>query len=137
MNELINRDDLAKLFNIKSSDISILRAFCHHFPKKITIKNTSYCYIADIEKWLKTHDPRQELLKAMKLKQDSYREYKISYDHQEAYKPINPVLQLHIKTFLSCYYAKWRQFRNREIYKDYLDTEKLQKQLDFTRRIGL
>jgi len=138
MNELINRDDLAKMLNMKNTDVSILRVFCHHFPEKITIKNTSYCYRKDIEKWLSKYDPKQELLKAMKLKQDKYREYKLSYDRGEfVNKPINPILQLHIKKFLSCYYTKWRQLRNREIYKDYLDSEKTQQKLNFSRRIGL
>ena len=137
MSNLINRDGLAKLLKIKNTDVSVLRIFCSHFPEKIMIKNTSYCYLEDAEKWLSKYNPKQELRKAMKLKQDKYREYRLAYDHIEVYKPINPALQLHITSFLSCHYAKWRQYRNREIYKDYLVSEKLQQKLKFSRRIGL
>jgi hypothetical protein len=132
---MISRDESAKILGINSTDVSILAHWCYHFPKPIYQGQKSLYQENELQKWHSKYDVKMELRKAMQIKSEKYRESRKVLNDTADYKPIEPLLKLHIDTLLKCYCAKWRQFRNKEIYADYLNAEKFQQSQQLFRRL--
>jgi len=133
----INTYTVSKMIGIKESMIYFLIRFCPSFPKPLR-KGRYFIYNLDlIQQWSDTHNAKNELRYAYQRKNKEYAQSKYNYDHPESTVIIDKNLMLQIKKFIRCDYTRWRKFENRDLFADYLISEKLQKQLNFTRRIGL
>ena len=133
----INTYTASKMIGIRESMIYFLIRFCPSFPKPLR-QGRYFIYNSDlIQQWSDTHNAQNELRYAYQRKNKEYEQSKYHYDHPESTVIVDKNLMLHIKKFIRCDFMPWRKIENKSFYSEYLDSEKLQKQLDFTRRIGL
>jgi hypothetical protein len=125
--------EASKILGINHTSMSLFTKYCESFPKPDVIgRNLSHDKEL-IEKWMQTHDVKNELRYAYRRKNKVYEATAFEYRHPV----IDQKILLHIKKFLRCDYTRWRKFENRDLFADYLLSEKTQQKLNFSRRIGL
>jgi hypothetical protein len=140
MNEpyYINSAEISKIAGLSCDKISLIRRYIDHFPQPIQhppgVKGHGvFSNRNEVLAWLLKHDIKKYATIAVNKQGQIQRDKKKMRRLYSEEQRING----DIKKFLACRYAPWRQFINRFVFSDYLNSEKCRLKRNNQKRLNL
>jgi hypothetical protein len=140
MNEpyYINSAEISKITGLSCDRISLIRRYIDNFPQPIQhppgVKGHGiFSNRKEVFTWLSKHDIKKYATIATNKQSQIQRDKKkmrLIYSEEQR-------INGDIKKFLACRYAPWRQFINRYVFSDYLNSEKYTFTINNRKRLGL